>query len=94
MVAAGAGDAGGAPARVFKPTGATGGVGVRSEKEFLREFLAIRKAVLREPANRDTREVWRASARRVDALLHLLDNNPDLVPPIKVANADVDVVVL
>jgi chitosanase len=74
--------------------GATGGVGVRSEKEFLREFLAIRKAVLREPANRDTREVWRASARRVDALLHLLDNNPDLVPPIKVANADVDVVVL
>ena len=74
--------------------GATGGIGVRSEKEFLREFLAIRKAVLREPANRDTREVWRASARRVDALLHLLDNNPDLVPPIKVANADVDVVVL
>jgi hypothetical protein len=55
--------------------------------------LAIRKAVLREPANRDTREVWRASARRVDALLHLLDNNPDLVPPIQVASADVDVVV-
>jgi Glycosyl hydrolase family 46 len=74
--------------------GATGGIGVRSEKEFLREFLVIRKAVLREPANRDTREVWRASARRVDALLHLLDNNPDLLPPIKVANGDVDVVVL
>lgn len=71
----------------------TGGVG-SSETEFLRTFLAIRKAVLHEPANRETREVWRASARRVDALLHLLDSNPDLVPPIEVANADVDVVVL
>jgi hypothetical protein len=30
----------------------------------------------------------------VDALLRLLDNNPDLAPPIKVANAEVDVVVL
>lgn len=72
----------------------TGGVGGSSETEFLRTFLAIRKAVLHEPANRETREVWRASAHRVDALLHLLDSNPDLVPPIKVADADVDVVVL
>jgi chitosanase len=72
----------------------TGGVAASSETEFLRAFLAIRKAVLREPTNRETREVWRASARRVDALLHLLDSNPDLVPPVEVANADVDVVVL
>ena len=60
----------------------------------MRTFLIIRKAVLREPANRETREVWRASASRVDALLRLLDSNPDLAPPIEVANADVDVVVL
>ncbi len=72
----------------------TGGVGGSSETEFLRTFLSIRKAVLREPANRETREVWRASASRVDALLHLLDSNPALVPPIKVANADISVVVL
>ncbi len=50
--------------------------------------------MLEEPANRETREVWRASARRVDALLNLLNTNPDLVPPIEVANADVDVTVL
>jgi len=72
----------------------TGGAGASSETEFLRTFLAIRKVVLHEPANRETREVWRASARRVDALLHLLDSNPNLMPPIEVANADVDVVVL
>ena len=72
----------------------TGGVNGSSETEFLRKFPAIRKAVLHEPANRATREVWRASVQRVDALLRLLDTNPDLVPPIRVANADVDVVVL
>ena len=38
--------------------------------------------------------MWRASARRVDALLKLLNANPDLVPPIQVTNADVDVTVL
>jgi hypothetical protein len=65
-----------------------------SEGDFLRAFLAIRKAVLEEPTNRQTREVWRASARRVDALLNLLNKNPELVPPIEVANADVDVIVL
>ena len=72
----------------------TGGVSGSSETEFLRKFLAIRKAVLHEPANRETREVWRASAWRVDALLRLLDSNPGLVPPIQVANADDDVIVL
>jgi Glycosyl hydrolase family 46 len=77
-----------------RATDKTGGVAVSSETEFLKAFLAIRKAVLHEPANRETRDVWRASARRVDALLHLLDSNPNLMPPIVVANADVDVVVL
>jgi len=72
----------------------TGGVTGSSETEFLKTFLAIRKAVLHEPANRETREVWRASAWRVDALLRLLDSNPGLVPPIQVANADDDVIVL
>jgi Glycosyl hydrolase family 46 len=71
-----------------------GDVDSGSEAEFLRAFLAIRRSVLEEPANRQTREVWRASARRVDALLNLLNNNPDLVPPIEVANTDVNVVVL
>ena len=88
------GDADSLAAILKRTVAQTGGVGASSETEFLRTFLAIRKAVLREPANRETREVWRASASRVDALLHLLDSNPALVPPIKVASADINVVVL
>ncbi len=71
-----------------------GDVEDNSEAEFLRGFLNIRRSVLEEPANRETREVWRASARRIDALLNLLNKNPDLIPPIQVANADVEATVL
>ena len=71
-----------------------GDVESTSEAEFLRAFLAVRRSVLEDPHNRETQEVWRASARRVDALLKLLNANPDLVPPIQVTNADVDVTVL
>lgn len=63
------------------------------ESDFLRAFLMIRKAVLLNPAERATRSVWRQSAPRIDALLRLLDSNPDLVPPITVANAEVHAVV-
>ena len=71
-----------------------GDVDSSSEADFLRAFLAIRTSVLEEPTNRETREAWRASARRVHALINLLNNNPDLVPPIQVVNADIDVTVL
>jgi hypothetical protein len=71
-----------------------GDVESSSEAEFLRTFLAVRRSVLEHSHNQETRDVWRASARRVDALRKLLDGNPDLVPPIKVTNADVDVTVL
>lgn len=71
----------------------TAGLDATSEPAFLRAFLTIRKSVLHKPANRETQDVWRASALRVDALLSLLDSNPDLVPPIEVSNADVHVVV-
>lgn len=90
----GNGDPDSLPAILKRTIAKTGGVGATSETEFLRAFLAIRKEVLRDPSNRETRAAWRASATRVDALLHLLDSNPGLVPPIKVASADVDVVVL
>jgi hypothetical protein len=65
-----------------------------SEPQFLRAFLTVRKSVLENASNHETRTVWRASARRVDALLNLLDDNPSLVPPIDVANADVDATIL
>jgi chitosanase len=82
------------PSMLKRSIAETGGIDAISEPDFLRAFLAIRKSVLHEPHNRETREVWRASARRVDALLNLLDRNPDLDPPVEVTNADVHVVVL
>ena len=90
----GNGDPDSLPAILKRTIKKTGGVGAVNETEFLRAFLAIRKEVLRDPADRETRQAWRASASRVDALAHLLDSNPGLVPPIKVASVDVDVVVL
>jgi len=90
----GNGDPDSLPAIVKRTVSKTGGIGATSETEFLRAFLAVRKEVLRDPTDRETRAAWRASASRVDALLHLLDSNPGLVPPIKVASSDVDVVVL
>lgn len=71
-----------------------GGVERTSETQFLRAFLAVRKSVLENAANHETRTVWRASARRVDALANLLEDNPNLVPPIEVANADIEVTIL
>jgi chitosanase len=71
-----------------------GDVDSSSEAEFLRTFLGVRRSILEHSHNQETRDVWRASARRVDALRKLLDGNPDLVPPIQVTNADVNVTVL
>jgi chitosanase len=90
----GNGDPDSLPAILKRTTAKTGGVAAVTETEFLRAFLAIRREVLRNPSNRETQAAWRASASRVDALLHLLESNPGLVPPIKVASAEVDVVVL
>lgn len=71
-----------------------GDVDSTSEPEFLRAFLTVRKSVLENASNYETRKVWQASAQRVDALRKLLDDNPNLVPPIDVANADVEVTIL
>jgi len=90
----GNGDPDSLPSIVKRTIAKTGGIGATTETEFLRAFLAIRKEILRNPTDRATGAAWRASASRVDALARLLDSNPGLVPPIKVASADVDVVVL
>lgn len=81
------------PSILKRATDETGGIGASSEKDFLRAFLRIRKSVLHEPHNHATRDVWRASARRVDALLNLLERNPGLDPPVVVTNAEVHVVI-
>ncbi len=71
-----------------------GDIDSTSEPQFLRAFLKVRKSVLENASNHETRKVWRASAKRVDALASLLDDNPNLVPPIDVANADVEATIL
>lgn len=71
-----------------------GDIDSTSEPQFLRAFLKVRKSVLENASNQETRKVWRASAKRVDALSSLLDDNPNLVPPIDVANADVEATIL
>jgi chitosanase len=64
-----------------------------AEHEFLETFLAIRKAVLQAPFDPATRKVWRQSAPRVDALTNLLERNPNLAPPVTVANAEVHAII-
>ena len=72
----------------------SGDVESTSEAEFLRAFLAVRRSVLENATNHETRQVWQESVRRVDALGDLLEQNPDLAPPIQVANADIRATVL
>jgi chitosanase len=67
--------------------------GSAQEDDLIRAFLAIRKEVLLDPSESDTRHAWRKSVSRVDALLNLLDTNPGLVAPVTITSSDVHVVV-
>jgi chitosanase len=58
------------------------------EAQYLRAFLDARKRVLLNASAKETRQVWRQSASRVDALRALLERNPDLAPPLKVGDGD------
>jgi chitosanase len=58
------------------------------EPAYLKAFLAARKKVLLNASDKETREVWRESASRVDALAALLDRNPSLTPPLKVGDGE------
>jgi len=59
-----------------------------AEAEYLNAFLDARKKVLLHAADKETRQVWRESAGRVDALRALLQRNPDLAAPLNVADGD------
>ena len=61
------------------------------EKRFLKRCLAERRAVLLDPHNAETADVWRRSVKRVDALETLLERNPVLRPPVIVANSEIRV---
>jgi len=58
------------------------------EAEYLKAFLDARKRVLLHSSDKETREVWRESAGRVDALRALFERNPNLTPPINVGDGD------
>jgi chitosanase len=61
------------------------------EINILDSFLSVRKKCLMNPANKDTREEWRESTDRVNALKNLLDtNNLELVGAIEIKSNDWD----
>jgi chitosanase len=70
-----------------------GGTAPVQEADLLRAFLAIRRGVLLNPSESGTRHEWKQSVTRVDALLNLLNTNPDLVAPVTVSSSDVHVIV-
>ena len=54
------------------------------EKKWLEKFMTIRKNTLQNPANTSTKEVWRESVYRVDALQKIFDEqNFNLKTPLK-----------
>lgn len=63
------------------------------ELDVLRAFLETRRQVLTKPSNRATAKVWAESLPRVDALLALLDENPELTAPVRVHSSQVDTTV-
>ena len=46
-----------------------------NEKDFLVKFLEARRSILMNASNEETREAWRESVYRVDALLALMDTD-------------------
>jgi len=67
--------------------------GGSSEVGFLTRFLEVRRGVLLKAAAAETREAWRQSVSRVDALGLLLRENPDLERPVHVKSDEVDVTI-
>jgi chitosanase len=58
------------------------------EAEYLRAFLDARKRVLLHASDKETRDAWRESAPRVEALRALLERNPNLAAPLKVGDGE------
>jgi chitosanase len=70
-------DLDGLPSMIKQTTSHVGGTpkdGI-SEKVWLREFMRVRKAVLKNPHNQETKEEWSKSVGRVDTLEELYKNN-------------------
>jgi chitosanase len=74
--------------RATAQVGGTPGDGV-DENEWLRAFMNIRRSVLLNPTNPETREEWAESVGRADALIAIFESgNVDLIPPIVICPFD------
>jgi len=59
------------------------------ELDWLDEFMTVRRAVLLDPFDPETKDVWAESVGRVDALRSIFDSgNTNLAPPIVIAPFD------
>ncbi|MDD3643600.1 MAG: chitosanase [Candidatus Krumholzibacteria bacterium] len=84
-------DPDGLPAMIDTVTARLGGAPADGidELEWLDEFMTVRRAVLLDPFDPDTKEVWAESVGRVDALRSIFESgNTDLEPPIVIAPFD------
>lgn len=84
-------DPDGLPAMIDTVTARLGGAPADGigELEWLGEFMTVRRAVLLDPFDPDTKEVWAESVGRVDALRSIFESgNTDLEPPVVIAPFD------
>jgi len=80
-------DPDGLPAIIRRATAQVGGSPANDfdEHKWLQAFMNIRRSVLLNPANEETREEWAESVGRVDALIAIFDSrNVNLTPPIAI----------
>ena len=80
-------DPDGLPAIIGRTNTQAGGAPAEGvdEHDWLEAFLAIRRSVLLDPYDPDTREVWAESVGRVDALTAVFaSGNTALTPPIEI----------
>lgn len=76
-------DSDGLPAIIAETEEAMNGPVSGNEVEWLQKFLTIRRAHLENADDPDTRQAWRESVSRVDALRSILESgNLDLKPPV------------
>jgi len=84
-------DLDGLPAIISRATAQAGGAPADDidEHEWLQAFMDIRRSVLLNPANSETREEWASSVGRVDALIAIFESgNVNLIPPIVISPFD------
>lgn len=84
-------DPDGLPAIIDRTTAQVGGAPADGidEHQWLQAFMTIRRSVLLNPYNPETREEWAESVGRVDALVTIFESgNVNLIPPIIICPYD------